>query len=84
MQATMQLHPYGTMASVWTLDKSYDRAESSAPGRMGRQQEQRGKELLALLEKHMRAALVAAGWHTEERAGNELWRYTGNEARNAG
>lgn len=74
MQATIYLRPYGAYASAFVLDKSYDRA-SSAPGKMGRRQEQRGKDLLALLEKHMRAALVTAGWHTEERAGNELWRY---------
>ena len=81
MRAVMYLRPYGTRASVYTLEGSYDRAETYAPGRMGRKQEQRGQALLALLEKHMRAALVAAGWQTEERAGNELWRYTGSEAK---
>jgi hypothetical protein len=62
MRAVMYLRPYGTRASVYTLAGSYDRAETYAPGRMGRKQEQRGKALLALLEKHMRAALMTAGW----------------------
>lgn len=75
MRATIYLRPYGTMASVWTLSKSYDRAESSAPGKMGRKQEQRGQTLLVLLDKHMHEAMVAAGWQAEERAGNEVWRY---------
>jgi hypothetical protein len=75
MQATIYLRPYGALASVYTLEKRYDRADPQAPGRIGYRQEQRGKALVALLEKHLRAALQAAGWHTEDRAGNELWRY---------
>jgi hypothetical protein len=63
----------------YILDERIDRVDEFAPGRMGRKQEARARELLDQLREQVHAQLVAAGWEQRWKTAydKDIWVYVG-------
>lgn len=81
VQARIDIRPYPDVRfpGGYILDYYYDRANVTAAGRMGRNQEERAKELMLLLGQRVAEAMQEQGWRVlgKSATGSTIWRYVG-------
>lgn len=67
----------------YVLDYYYDRANPNAAGSMGRNQEERAKELMQFLGERVREAMEEAGWRilAQIPAGKTVWHFVGTKGK---